>query len=357
MLFFKQIIDNVGLNFHDLTKKLTSNTNGMIHLKNSIIYGKSTLVRDNLIEIADGLFDDSKEIKLTQNAIDVFSENNIHDGKKIMTNKPRELISYESLKVNPLVHNPAEKQQIQQLESILQEENYNHLISKLQEKNYYTCGITVIFSGLAGTSKTMSCLTLAKNTRRDVFFVDISTVRSMWFGQSEKQLKALFQTYRRLVDESERAPIMFIDEADSLISKRVSVERTLDLTSNTLQNILLLEIQNLKGILIAASNLIGINNVDPAYERRFLFKVKFEKPGYVERKAIWTLNIPQLPNQQIEKLANEFNSFSGAEIENCSKRFILQETLQNKQPTFQELIDMCNQERFQSSEKSGKIGY
>ena len=348
-LFYKKIIDNCGLDLHNLTKKVTQNTNAMIRLRNSLVYGTSMLIKKNILELADGFMAEDKEIKMTQNGVYLFSEKNV-SGQGIITNKSRELISHESIKVNPLIFNKKEKEQILQVESLLHEENYNRVITNLNEKNF-SCGLTMLFHGTPGTGKSQSVLSLAKATQRDIYQVDISEMRSMWYGQSEKQIKAIFQTYRKLVEESEKVPIMYIDECDSVITKRISVEKSIDITSNSLQNILLLEIQNLKGILIASCNM---TNFDRAFERRFLFKIKFEKPSIETRKTIWLTKIPQLETYVIEQLSSY--DFSGGEIDNVARKYLLQEIIDGCPPSFDELINFCNQERFKTPQRN-KIGY
>ena len=62
------------------------------------------------------------------------------------------------------------------------------------------------------------------------------------------------------------------------INKRTeNISHSVEKMDNAMQNIILQEIEDLEGILIATTNLTS--NLDSAFERRFLFKVEFNKPA------------------------------------------------------------------------------
>jgi len=110
----------------------------------------------------------------------------------------------------------------------------------------------------------------------------------MWVGGSEKNIKALFERYRQYVKKIENKPVLFFNEADAIIGKRMEFNdksRAVDQMENTVQNIILQEMENLDGILIATTNLT--KNMDTAFERRFLYKITFNKPEKEVRHHIW----------------------------------------------------------------------
>ena len=81
-------------------------------------------------------------------------------------------------------------------------------------------------------------------------------MRNKYVGESEKNIKAVFQRYREICKQSEVMPILFFNEADALINKRTeNIEHSVDKMDNAMQNIILQEIENLDGILIATTNL------------------------------------------------------------------------------------------------------
>lgn len=112
-------------------------------------------------------------------------------------------------------------------------------------------------------------LQIARKTGRDLIQVNVSEVKSMWVGESEKNIKGIFDDYKQKVKQSVKAPILLFNEADAIIGKRqVGAERAVEKMENSIQNIILQEIEQLDGILIATTNLA--ENMDKAFERRFL---------------------------------------------------------------------------------------
>lgn len=149
--------------------------------------------------------------------------------------------------------------------------------------------------------------------------VNISEIKSMWVGESEKNIKGIFDDYRKMVKQSAKTPILLFNEADAIIGKRmVGAEKAVDKLENNIQNIILQEIEQLDGILIATTNLA--ENMDKAFERRFLYKVKFEKPDLHGRLQIWQTMIPSLNDADASFLAARYD-FSGGEIENIARHY------------------------------------
>jgi SpoVK/Ycf46/Vps4 family AAA+-type ATPase len=185
--------------------------------------------------------------------------------------------------------------------------------------------------------------------------VDLANIRSKWVGESEKNIKAIFDTYRHLVKISERAPILFFNEADAIISKRNSnVERSVDKMENSIQNIILQEMESLEGILIATTNLT--KNMDSAFERRFLYEIEFHKPSVEAKSAIWQSMIPTLSKEEAAILATKYE-FSGGQIENVARKSAVEEVLWGGAPTIYRLMEFCNEERLGDSRPQRRIGY
>ena len=115
---------------------------------------------------------------------------------------------------------------------------------------------------------------------------------------------------------------------------------------NAMQNIILEEMEKLEGILIATTNLT--DNLDPAFERRFLFKIRFENPSLEAKKAIWKNKMSYLSSSQVEKLAGAFN-FSGGEIENIVRKAQMKEIVSGQRPAFNEIEEMCRNEKLVSN--------
>ena len=149
--------------------------------------------------------------------------------------------------------------------------------------------------------------------------VDVPQIKSKWVGESEKNIKGLFDQYRALVNKASVAPILLFNEADAIIGTRKSgASSAVDKMENTIQNIILQEMETLDGIMIATTNLE--ENLDPAFERRFLYKLKFVKPDASVRTYIWKSMIPELTEADAQAIASQYD-FSGGQIENVARRY------------------------------------
>ena len=182
----------------------------------------------------------------------------------------------------------------------------------------------------------------------------MSEIKDKWVGESEKNIKAVFDRYRALVRQSKRAPILLFNEADAIIGKRLTnVSRSVDKMENAMQNIILQEMESLEGIMIATTNLE--ENMDGAFERRFLYKVRFEKPEAEQRCHIWQSLLPTLPAETAMMLASKYD-FSGGQIENIARKCGVESVLYGDDAVTEELIDRFCSEEF-ISKKGVKLGF
>lgn len=251
------------------------------------------------------------------------------------------LIQSENIGVKHLFYNAKEKDQIDRLADLLSQDKFTVVKERMKEANMRS-GFACIFYGSPGTGKTESVLQLARMTGRDVLQVDIARLRSKWVGDSEKQVQALFDQYEDMVNENKVCPILLINEADAIISKRTSnVSGSVDKMENTLQNIILQAMEQMCGILIATTNLT--ENMDPAFERRFLFKVKFDKPSVEVKAKIWHSMLPSLPIEDATVLAKHYN-FSGGQIENIARKQIVEYVLSGEAANVKSLQKFCDEE-------------
>ena len=275
-------------------------------------------------------------------------------GVKPLKRDDGRLLSCRSIVAKELFYNPKEERSLMQLCSLLEPKQFDNICARLEEKGLRR-GFACLFYGAPGTGKTETVLQLARKTGRDLMQVNVSEIKSMWVGESEKNIKALFDRYRRLVKESERAPILFFNEADAIINKRnENAERAVDKMENSMQNIILQEIENLEGILIATTNLT--KNMDKAFERRFLYKVEFEKPSLEAKQHIWQSMLPSLSATDAEILATKYD-FSGGQIENISRKHSVEEILTGCSVGINRLIEFCNEERLEQAVSRRRIGF
>jgi hypothetical protein len=244
---------------------------------------------------------------------------------------------------------------VAELTELLQEEKFALAQKRLADEGMRT-GFACLFSGGPGTGKTETVYQIARETGRGIMQVDIANTKSMWFGESEKKIKEVFTRYRTAVKRYNIAPILLFNEADAVIGKRQNLGEARNgpgQTENAIQNIILQEIENLNGILIATTNLV--HNMDKAFERRFLYKIEFEKPKLDARKAIWQTLIPDLSPKDIEALAAQFD-FSGGQIENIARRRTVASILSGSFPSLDKLINYCKEELTENA-KTKRIGF
>ena len=258
----------------------------------------------------------------------------------------------ENIEIKPLFYNDPEKSQIERLSDLLSQERFPIIKERMKAANMRP-GFACLFYGGPGTGKTESVMQLARTTGRNVLQVDIARVRSKWVGESEKQIQALFDQYEELVTESKICPILLINEADAIICKRTSnVAGSVDKMENSLQNIILQAMERLNGIMIATTNLT--ENMDPAFERRFLFKIKFDQPSFEVKTKIWHSMLPSLPIEDASMLARHYN-FSGGQIENIARKQIVEYVLSGEASNISSLQKFCDEENIIA--KTKPIGF
>ena len=156
----------------------------------------------------------------------------------------------------------------------------------------------IIFYGPPGTGKTMTAMSLAKTLKKPILSFDCSKILSMYVGESEKNVRKIFDDFKELSQKAKVEPILLLNEADQFLGSRSEgLASSADKMHNQMQNIFLEQIEKFEGILIATTNLLG--NIDKAFSRRFNHKIEFKKPGKRERLKLWQFMLPQ--NAEYEK--------------------------------------------------------
>jgi SpoVK/Ycf46/Vps4 family AAA+-type ATPase len=150
----------------------------------------------------------------------------------------------------------------------------------------------IIFYGPPGTGKTLTAHSLSRSLKRQVLSFDCSKILSMYVGESEKNVRKIFDTYADLTLQTKTEPILLLNEADQFLASRsAGVGSSADQMHNQMQNIFLEQIEKFQGILIATTNLL--ENIDAAFSRRFNYKIEFKKPDKEQRLALWKMMLPK----------------------------------------------------------------
>ena len=174
----------------------------------------------------------------------------------------------------------------------------------------------IIFYGSSGTGKTLTSLAIAKVLKKQVLSFDCSKILSMYIGESEKNVRNIFDTFNSLTQRSKSQPILLLNEADQFLSTRTSnIASSGDKMHNQMQNIFLEQIERFDGILIATTNMI--DSLDKAFSRRFNYKIEFKKPNLKQKKELWLKllpsNFPLCDNFDVNNLAKY--DLTGGQIE------------------------------------------
>ncbi len=176
-----------------------------------------------------------------------------------------------------------------------------------QRKNLF-----VNLYGEPGTGKTMAAHAIAKSVGKKMICVNYADIESKFVGETSKNLTSLF-TFAK-----EQDAIIFFDEADALLSKRVTnMSHSTDVSVNQTRSVLLTLLNDFEGMVIFASNFIS--NYDSAFMRRIQYHVKFELPNAKLRERLWKMYIPsEMPVKiNFEEIAKKYDGISGSDISNA----------------------------------------
>ncbi len=242
-----------------------------------------------------------------------------------------------------LFYNGKEAADIERLYSLIAPERFGQVQQTLASRGMRT-GFACMFYGSPGTGKTETVLQLARRTGRDIMQVNVTDIRSKWVGDSERNIKEAFDQYNALCESCEVVPILLFNEADAVLGARIKgAQNGVDRMENSVQNIILQEMEKLKGIMIATSNLN--ENFDPAFERRFLYKIEFMRPSSYVRRNIWRSMITDLTDEEARTLAGRYD-FSGGEIENVTRKLLVEQLLAvgTTKTTMQLVTEICDSE-------------
>ncbi|EAK2956194.1 ATP-binding protein [Campylobacter jejuni] len=216
----------------------------------------------------------------------------------------------------------------------------------------------IIFYGPAGTGKTMSALAMAKSMKKSVLSFDCSKILSKWVGESEQNVRKIFDTYKNIVQTCKQSPILLLNEADQFLSTRVDGSSGSDKMHNQMQNIFLEQIERFSGVIIATTNFL--ESLDSAFSRRFDYKIEFKKPDFKDRLKIWEKFLPKKALFEKDFDINILSNYelSGAQILMVVKNTALKVAV-SKDGVFkiQDFIESIQKELNSSFDKSKIVGF
>ena len=309
--------DGQQIDLEYFIKMIEDNFAKQKEFRDSIENKTSSLIEYDLLVRDEEAFIFDEFVGLTEKAKDALFVKEKTTTKK-NTYTTGTILNPEDIVLEELFYNELEWQQINTIEKILSKEKHQLVVNQLSE-NGLAKGISILFNGFSGTGKTATAKRIAKITNRPLFCVDVEKVINKWVGDTEKGTKKIFDQYYEFSKECDLTPILFFNE-DSIFSKRVDVGHSTDRTHNSMQNILLEQMELFTGISIVTSN--HAEKLDKAFERRFLYRVEFEKPTKETQRSLLQNSFQNISIETVNKILENY-SFTGGQIYNIRKKYIM----------------------------------
>jgi len=330
---------------------LESNKSFQLSVRRTFLNGNNAVIKRGFIEMKNGMFRNDSELNVTDSGLQFLMG---EESEKFMIRSERNKRELTTERIPPvsLFYNDEESRQLKTLEGLLDAAKFSEMSKRMRDMKI-KAGFTVLLYGNPGTGKTESVYQLARLTGRSIIPIEISQTKSMWFGESEKLIRDVFQSYKKLNESSKTSPILLFNEADGIFGKRTThMDSAVSQTLNAMQNIILQEMEDFEGIMMATTNLT--DNLDKAFDRRFLYKIKFENPTFDTRIEIMRDKFPFLKLEAVRQLCEHF-SLTGGQMANIAKKCSIHELLNGQLPELDEISAFCRDEQGLSEKR--KLGF
>jgi len=349
------LIDLISLDEYDRIKNRSLLEEGSALLSGEIIDYEEMLNPFGGISRAFYLVED-----VVQSIMHPQKKKKVHKLKMEMAIKDQDIFELvePEYSLDDVVLNPKTEETLQNLMRQMDKEVVSRLIEWGIKKKKSGLDARIIFYGPPGTGKTMTSYSLARSLKRQVLAFDCSKILSMYVGESEKNVRKIFDTFRDLSAKTKTEPILLLNEADQFLSARSSGPGGgAEQMHNQMQNIFLEQIEQFEGILIATTNLL--ENIDVAFSRRFNYKIEFKRPNREQRVRLWQKMLPEnAPYEEgfdIEKLSSY--DLSGGQInlivKNCAYAVATQDEPLFTMEIFKQEIEKEKKGNFDSEKSMG----
>jgi ATP-dependent 26S proteasome regulatory subunit len=267
------------------------------------------LVKQELIEVHQESWGLQLAGGLNQRIIQLLKHKPIERTQTARTMKSRfySELSWRDIQPCHLYYNRHEKELFEDLSKLMRNE---------MRKDFPS--LSVLLYGKPGTGKTEFAFQLARNIEADIMHLDFSQIQSKYIGETEKNIRKVFEDYRKRNTASDQPTILLMNEADGLMNRRVSMTNGLDGFHNQSQTQLLELLEDFKGIVIATTNLF--QSIDEAFHRRFLFRHEMGLPNRHTRELILnnSLLIEYMAENTFQTLLDA--EWSPAQLKNVEKK-------------------------------------
>ena len=182
----------------------------------------------------------------------------------------------------------------------------------LEHTHKYSKRMGINLYGPPGTGKTMAAHAIANYLKRNILAVNYADIESKYVGETPKNIRKAFETAKKTNS------VLFFDEADAILSRRVTnMSNATDVSVNQTRSVLLMILNDYQDIILFATNFI--ENFDPAFMRRIAKHIRFELPDEACRRRLWEHYIPtMMPNNiDCDKIAKDYMNLSGSDISNA----------------------------------------
>ena len=353
----KSVFDNDTFKFSYLDSYINMSKNYIQYMRREIITENWAPIAEGLVENAGGeMVDFNPEIRLTPKGFDYFLKELDPEMLQFLRSRLGRvsvpMIQPKDIQKVDLFFNKEFNVRLERMESVLMPNKFAEFQAAFP-KYAKMKGLTMLFFGGPGSGKTETVLQLCRKTKRPLIKIEVTDFQSKWVGESERKLKQVFVDYKTACDRMEVAPILFLNECDQIIGKRVGIRNSVDQMTNAIQNILLEQMEQFNGIMIGTTNLT--KNMDEAFERRWLMKFEFEAPNDMAKMSIWKSAIKGLRQQEAQALVQQFD-FTPGEINNVARRYMVENLLGLQKTRLETLIELCKTEHYQNMSQSN-IGF
>jgi|GEM_PF-6391756 len=267
------------------------------------------------------------------------------------------------IKEKELFYNREDTPMVELIRELCDSDKGDEVLGELQERGLKS-SLSILLYGESGVGKSELARQVARSSGRYMVKLSYTKVCGAYVGETEKLTVELFRALSYMEALLSKAPILYIDEADSILCKRVDVRYSNDAFLNNTQDIYLQELERYRGILIAATNTTA--NIDPAFDSRILLKVEIHSPDAQTRKRILLGKLPELDEKLAREIAGEF-PLTGRQIDNLSSMVLAMKVLRGRMPLREEIRGICLREaeasrratldsRFEEK-KGGDIGF
>lgn len=303
--------------------------------------GRTKAQLNGLIELVND------NVQLTHNAKDLLAIDNNEQNVDEKVETSHYYIKHTTIAERKLYFNSDLQRELSILNTLLQKDNFIEYQKAMRLSGNHNTGLSVLLYGPSGTGKSSIADMLAKQTKRDILQVDLSAIRSKWYGDSEKNIKQIFVEYEAKCKVNDSIPILLLNECDALLGRRnTSQQDRHDFTEACMTNILLEFFEKNRGIIIGITNLES--NLDPAFMRRFTMKYLIDKPNRKAVKSILKSKLNFLDEREVGLIADKY-ILTGGEIENISQKCVISKIITKSNPTVSEVMDYCETERIKSN--------